>query len=252
MTQRSYSTTGQRGFNRRHPKRFDQIERDSLEAAKDPSHIPRWSLAAHLPAKKQIELARRWRDHGDTKARWLLVTTNAKLAMKAALNACRAWGENEDVVPDLFHEALLGLLRATEKFDPDSGYLFTTYAMYWARQYAGRWIEENTRTVRVPLKVWWDPVARKKIPKEFDMRVIEDKVRDDPTPAGLLMADLIPLIDQLDERAALTIRLRYGIDGYLPHSLEEAATHLGCDRLEVRRIESGALLELMNAAEASA
>ncbi len=83
-----------------------------------------------LDAETEAALARAWRDEGDTKARNRLVTAHRALALSAARRAAGA-GRMPD--EDIVQQANIGLLKAAERFDPDKGFRFSTYAAWWIR-----------------------------------------------------------------------------------------------------------------------
>jgi RNA polymerase primary sigma factor len=80
-----------------------------------------------------------------------LVLSNTGLA--GAVAAAFAERTTRLDVEDLFQEGILGLMRAIEKFDPDKGYRFSTYATWWIRQHIRRAIEAKGRTIRLPAHV---------------------------------------------------------------------------------------------------
>ena len=82
-----------------------------------------------LERSEEQELARRWRDDGDTDAAHKLVTSHLRLVAKMAMNY-RGYGLP---VADLVSEGNIGLMKAVKKFDPELGFRLSTYAMWWIK-----------------------------------------------------------------------------------------------------------------------
>jgi RNA polymerase primary sigma factor len=110
------------------------------------SYFARIDKGALLTHAEEVELSERARA-GDAKARRKLVEKNLRLVVSVA-KKYRGYG-----VPfeDLIQEGNIGLMKAVEKFDPDRGWRFSTYATWWVRQAIGRAVSDKGRTIRVPV-----------------------------------------------------------------------------------------------------
>ncbi len=82
-----------------------------------------------LQAEEESALARRWREHGDSDAAHALVTSHLRLVVKIAVGY-RGYGLP---VSELISEGNLGLMQAAKRFDPEQGFRFATYAMWWIK-----------------------------------------------------------------------------------------------------------------------
>src|SRR5262249_32469326 len=98
-----------------------------------------------LAAEEECALAKRWREHGDADAAHKLVTSHLRLVIKIALGY-RGYGLP---MSELISEGNLGLMQATKRFDPEQGFRFATYAIWWIKAAIHEYILRSWSMVKI-------------------------------------------------------------------------------------------------------
>jgi RNA polymerase sigma-32 factor len=98
-----------------------------------------------LTVEHEQKLARAWRDHGDREALRLLVGSHLRLVVKIA----RSYAGYGLAVDDLIAEGNAGLMQAAQKFDPDRGFRFATYALWWIKAAIQEYVLHNRSLVKM-------------------------------------------------------------------------------------------------------
>ena len=159
-----------------------------------------------LDAETELQLAYLWRDHKDEQALHRLITAYMRLAISMA-SKFKRYG-----VPmnDLIQEAGLGLMKAAEKFDPDRGVRFSTYAVWWIKASVQDYVMRNWSLVRTG-----STSSQKAL--FFNMRRIQAQLEREAMQMGISLDS-----DQLHRKIATEIGVPLGdvkmMDGRLSGS----------------------------------
>ena len=122
---------------------FSNVELDATRL-----YLSEIGFSPLLTAKEEANFSRRARA-GDDAARKRMIESNLRLVVKIA----RRYMNQGLALLDLIEEGNLGLIKAVEKFDPDKGFRFSTYATWWIRQTIERALMNQSRTVRLPIHI---------------------------------------------------------------------------------------------------
>jgi len=145
-----------------------------------------------LTAEEERELARKVQK-GDMAARARMIESNLRLVVKIS----RRYLNRGLPLLDLIEEGNLGLIRAVEKFDPERGFRFSTYATWWIRQAVERGLMNQVKTIRLPIHIAKELNALLRAQRELGQ-----KLDCEPTPE-----DIAALTDKPVERVRELLQL---------------------------------------------
>lgn len=129
-------------------QRFAASELTSSELDATRLYLKEIEYSPLLTAEEEVYYGRLARK-GEEAARRKMIECNLRLVVKIA----RRYMNRGLALLDLIEEGNLGLIRAVEKFDPEKGFRFSTYATWWIRQTIERGLMNQTRTIRLPIHV---------------------------------------------------------------------------------------------------
>jgi RNA polymerase sigma-32 factor len=186
-----------------------------------------------LSQERELKLARAWRDDGDEAALQDLVGSHLRLVIKIA----RGFSGYGLPVSDLIAEGNVGLMQAAQKFDPDRGFRFATYAMWWIRAAIQEHILHSTSIVKMGTTA-----AQKKL--FFNLRQLKGRLEQfgagdlSPESVATIAAELgVPGKDVVEMNRRMS-----GADGSLNETLLEDGEVEWLDRLVDERPSQEAVL----------
>jgi RNA polymerase primary sigma factor len=152
-----------------------RVETETPELlAKYLAHIGQGDLLTHA---EEIDLSNRAKA-GDERSRQRLIEKNLRLVVSVA-KKYRGMGLPFE---DLIQEGNIGLMRAVEKYDPERGFRFSTYATWWVRQAVQRAVADKGRTIRVPVhmgeKIRKMARTYNELSAEFEREPTDEEVAD--------------------------------------------------------------------------
>ncbi len=243
-----------------------------------------------LTPEQEVKLAQKIRE-GDTPARHLMIKANLRLVVKIA----RDYSNFGLPLGDIISEGNIGLIKAVDRFDPQKGGKFSTYAAWWIKQSIRKALAKQGKTIGFPVhlvekiakirritlhlsgELGRDPtedevasqvglpahkIAHLKSvsirPASLDAPVGENRsisfgeiIRDENALSPFenlhnksLATEISQTIGQLDEREEKIIRLRFGLDGESPRTLEEVGRVFGISRERVRQLQNASLIRM--------
>ena len=132
-----------------------------------------------LSADDEKTLARKVQK-GDAQARCQMIESNLRLVVKIA----RRYVNRGLPMLDLIEEGNLGLIRAVEKFDPEKGFRFSTYATWWIRQAVERGLMNQAKTIRLPIHIAKELNSVQRVRRELSQKLDHEPSAEEV--AGLL------------------------------------------------------------------
>ena len=167
------------------------------------AHLGRDKLLTHGQAIKLFKAAKR----GDEEARKRLIKKNLRLVVSIA-SRYRGYGLPFE---DLIQEGNVGLMKAVEKFDPDRGYRFSSYAIWWIRVAVTRAIADQARTVRLPSHVV-DALSRlRRAENELSLELGRDATEEELTERLGIKPEEVRRLREVSQPVA-SVNTRIGTD----------------------------------------
>ncbi|WP_089729220.1 RNA polymerase sigma factor RpoS [Candidatus Thiosymbion oneisti] len=187
-----------------------------------------------LTAEEEVRFTR-LAHSGDDAARQRMIVSNLRLVVKVA----HRYLNRGLPLPDLIEEGNLGLIRAVEKFDPERGFRFSTYAIWWIRQSIERAIMNQARTVRLPIHVTKEINTYLKAARGLTQKLDHEPTTEDI--AGLLnkpTGEVKRVLDLNEHITSVDTPYSKDADGHLLDKLQDESAADPADKIHDHAVQS--------------
>ncbi|AFY56529.1 RNA polymerase sigma factor, cyanobacterial RpoD-like family [Rivularia sp. PCC 7116] len=190
-----------------------QVKEDLTEKSSSEPSLSTWANAVEMtPTQLQETL-----DNGEI-ARQKMIEANLRLVVAIA----KKYQHRNLEFVDLIQEGTLGLQRGVEKFDPDKGYKFSTYAYWWIRQAITRALDQKSRSIRLPIHVCQTLKKIKKARRDLTQQLGRNPtISEISSHVSLKPAQIQDYLHMSRQPVSLDLRVGEGQDTELQDLLED-------------------------------
>ncbi len=187
------------------PSKLRDLSRKEMDATR--LYLKEIEFSALLTADEEKDYTRK-AQKGCEKSRKKMIECNLRLVVKIA----RRYMNRGLALLDLIEEGNLGLIHSVEKFDPERGFRFSTYATWWIRQTIERGLMNQTRTIRLPIHVVKEMNVYIKAERRLQQSLDREPTADDiATLTERPVADVLRLLGLRDRVGSVDVAI--GKDG---------------------------------------
>ncbi len=200
-----------------------------------------------LTAEKEIELARRIQK-GDKIARETMIKSNLRLVISIA----KRYSNLGVPLSDLIEEGNIGLMKAVEKFDPERGFRFSTYAAWWIKQGISRAIIDQGKMIRVPVYMNEEILRYKKISEALSHKLKRKATMTEVAKKMQISVDKVKDLEQcIAKMSSLDAPIGEDGDGQVKDIIEDATIVSADEELETffNKERTMGILELLSERE---